>query len=100
VELTKEQIEEYLQALTLFGNTVRSVIPHEKVIETLGKLTELIKENPAMIQDVSKFENWGGVSSLAQSIGNDLTKGGKKVGWTDIMKAFPKIKKQVNALKV
>lgn len=97
-ELSKEEVQNYLTALSDFGNSIRLIMPHDKTIETLNKMSELVRENPSMFQDISNFDNWSGIQQMAQKIGNDLTKGGKKVSLMDIVKIFPKIKKEVNSL--
>ena len=99
MELTQEQTQDYLNALSKFGNTVRSIMPHEKAVETLHKMTDLVIENPSMIQDISSFDNWGGIQQMAKKIGDDLTKNGRKVTLADLFKIFPKVKKEVAALK-
>jgi hypothetical protein len=99
MEITQEQ-QQYLVTLNNFGESLRKIMPPEKVVDTLEKLSVLVVENPAMIQDLSSFENWGGLQKVAEKIGSDLTKGGKKPGIMDFMSIIPKIKKELEKQKV
>lgn len=99
MELSTEQ-RQYLISLNNFGEALRKIMPPEKVIETLDKLAVLVVENPAMISDISSFENWGGLQKVAEKIGNDLTKGGKKPSIMDFLSIVPKIKKELELQKI